>query len=101
MTSRIRIQSLGRILVLSMFMGCTTSRLAEARDLGDALGELLTGQGGERPLPSSVDAMVPPVAMRRMRFMLVFQSYLPPQRRSRSAVLWQQGVQCSNVLHHL
>ena len=34
------------------------------------------------------------VAMRRMRFMLVFLSYLPPQRRSRSAVLWHRA---SNV----
>ncbi len=89
-----RIQSPGRMLVLSMFMGCTTSSSQSPEISGTLWASSSPVRAGERPLPSSVDAMVPPVAMRRMRFMLVFLSYLPPQRRSRSAVLWHRA---SNV----
>ena len=68
--------------------------LAEARDLGDALGELLTGQGGGEAVAvlgrcdgaargdekDALHAGIPIV--------------LPPQGRSRSAVLWHRA---SNV----
>ena len=66
------------------------------RDSGNGLSPALTGEELAQSVPEISDLceldVVPPVAMRRMRFMLVFLSYLPPQGRSRSAVLWHLSL---------
>ena len=75
--------------------------LAEARDLGDALGELLTGQGGGEAVAvlgrcdgaargdekDALHAGIP----------IVFAA---AEAESFGSIV-AQGVQCSNVLHHL
>ena len=75
--------------------------LAEARDLGDALGELLAGQGGGEAVAvlgrcdgaargdekDALHAGIP----------IVFAA---AEAESFGSIV-AQGVQCSNVLHHL
>ena len=75
--------------------------LAEVRDLGDALGELLTGQGGGEAVAvlgrcdgaargdekDALHAGIP----------IVFAA----ARAESFGSIVAQGVQCSNVLHHL
>ena len=84
-------------------VGCALSEAGVVVHLRDRVrthAVVASGRGAGRledPIASEVKLVigaVPPVAMRWMRFMLLFLSYLPPQRRSRSAVLWHRA---SNV----
>ncbi len=88
MTSRMRSQSLGRMFVLSMFMGWTTSSLQSPSISGTQAASSSPVRAGERPWPSSAEAMVPPVATSRMFFMVavprgrayVTRAIVPPHR---------------------
>lgn len=66
-----RSQSLGRMLVESMFMACFTSSVARSAISGTYLVSSSPESAGDKPFPSSFDAIVPPVATSKMRFFVM------------------------------
>ena len=62
-----RRQSFGATLVLSRFIGCVTLMRATCASSGTNATRSSPESAGARPLPSSSEAMVPPVAMTKIR----------------------------------
>ena len=79
-----RSQSLGRMLVESMFMACFTSSVARSATPGTYLVSSSPESAGDKPFPSSFDAMVPPVATSKMRFFVM----VAPQSFAYRARFW-------------
>ena len=72
------------MLVLSMFMGCTTSKSHIVSMPGTKAASCSPVSAGANPEPSSADAMVPPVATKRIFFMNASPSRMhkTPHRQS-------------------